>query len=111
VRELQNVMERAVILTEPGEEITPHLLEPMFPVELLDESWKDGVQEPVPAPNSSLVFPERVMPLEKLEREYILYALRQANGNRTHTAQMLGISIRTLRNKLNELKVAEDQAV
>jgi DNA-binding NtrC family response regulator len=111
VRELQNVMERAVILTEPGEEITPHLLEPMFPVELLDESWKDGGQEPVPAPNSSLVFPERVMPLEKLEREYILYALRQANGNRTHTAQMLGISIRTLRNKLNELKVAEDQAV
>ena len=111
VRELQNVMERAVILTEPGEEITPHLLEPMFPVELLDESWKYGGQEPVPAPNSSLVFPERVMPLEKLEREYILYALRQANGNRTHTAQMLGISIRTLRNKLNELKVAEDQVV
>ncbi|HKM58157.1 MAG TPA: sigma-54 dependent transcriptional regulator, partial [Chthoniobacterales bacterium] len=111
VRELQNVMERAVILTEPGEAITPHLLEPMFPVELLDESWKDGGQEPIPAPNSSLVFPERVMPLEKLEREYILYALRQANGNRTHTAQMLGISIRTLRNKLNELKVAEDQVV
>jgi DNA-binding protein Fis len=30
-----------------------------------------------------------------------------ANGNRTHTAQMLGISIRTLRNKLNELKLGE----
>jgi DNA-binding NtrC family response regulator len=112
VRELQNVMERAVILTEPGEEITPHLLEPMFPVDLLEESWKDGTQqEPVPAATSSLVFPENVMPLEKLEREYILYALRQAHGNRTHTAQMLGISIRTLRNKLNELKMAEDQAV
>jgi two-component system, NtrC family, response regulator AtoC len=111
VRELQNVMERAVILTDPGEEITPHLLEPMFPVELLDESWKEGAQEPVPAPSSSFVFPESVMPLEKLEREYILHALRQANGNRTHTAQMLGISIRTLRNKLNELKMGEGQAV
>jgi DNA-binding NtrC family response regulator len=114
VRELQNVMERAVILTEPGEEITPHLLEPMFPVDLLEESWKDGAQpEPVPVSNSNsnLVFPENVMPLEKLEREYILHALRQANGNRTHTAQMLGISIRTLRNKLNELKMAEDPAV
>jgi DNA-binding NtrC family response regulator len=114
VRELQNVMERAVIHTEPGEEITPHLLEPMFPVDLLDQSWKDGAQqEPIPAANSTsvLVFPENVMPLEKLEREYILHALRQANGNRTHTAQMLGISIRTLRNKLNELKMAEDQPV
>jgi DNA-binding NtrC family response regulator len=111
VRELQNVMERAVILTEPGEEITPHLLEPMFPVDLLEESWKDAAQqEPVPASHSNLVFPENVMPLEKLEREYILYALRQANGNRTHTAQMLGISIRTLRNKLNELKMVEDPA-
>ncbi len=112
VRELQNVMERAVILTEPGEEITPHLLEPMFPAELLDESWKEAApQEPIPTASSSLVFPENVMPLEKLEREYILYALRQANGNRTHTAQMLGISIRTLRNKLNELKMAEDPAL
>jgi DNA-binding NtrC family response regulator len=83
----------------------------MFPVELLDESWKEGAQEPVPAPSSSIVFPESVMPLEKLEREYILHALRQANGNRTHTAQMLGISIRTLRNKLNELKMGEGQAV
>jgi DNA-binding NtrC family response regulator len=86
----------------------------MFPVDLLDESWKDGAQqEPIPAANSTsvLVFPENVMPLEKLEREYILHALRQANGNRTHTAQMLGISIRTLRNKLNELKMAEDQPV
>jgi len=33
-----------------------------------------------------------------------MHALRQAKGNRTQTAQMLGISIRTLRNKLNQLK-------
>ncbi len=52
-----------------------------------------------------------IVPLEELEREYILHALRKANGNRTHTAQMLGISIRTLRNKLNELKLGEEQAV
>jgi transcriptional regulator with GAF, ATPase, and Fis domain len=114
VRELQNVMERAVILTEPGQEITPQFLEPMFPVGLLDHSWKEEPAEPlerVDAQNSGIVFPENIVSLEELEREYILHALRKANGNRTHTAQMLGISIRTLRNKLNELKLGEQQAV
>jgi DNA-binding NtrC family response regulator len=56
-----------------------------------------------------LAFPEEVIPLESIEREYIMYALRQAKGNRTHTAQMLGISIRTLRNKLNQLKGGADE--
>jgi len=111
VRELQNVMERAVILTEPGQEITPHFLEPMFPLGLLGHSWKEEPPEPVDIRNSGIVFPENIVPLEELEREYILHALRKANGNRTHTAQMLGISIRTLRNKLNELKLGEEQAV
>ena len=100
-------MERAVILTEPGQEITPHILEPMFPLELLDHSWTAEVPEPVDGHSTGIVFPENIVPLEELEREYILHALRKANGNRTHTAQMLGISIRTLRNKLNELKLGE----
>jgi two-component system response regulator FlrC len=30
--------------------------------------------------------------------------LEDTNGNRTHAAKMLGISVRTLRNKLNEYK-------
>ena len=111
VRELQNVMERAVILTEPGQEITPQFLEPMFPAGLLNHSWKDEPGEPLDPQNSGIVFPDNIVPLEELEREYILHALRKANGNRTHTAQMLGISIRTLRNKLNELKLGEEQAV
>ena len=37
-----------------------------------------------------------------VERELILETLRHCHGNRTHTANILGISIRTLRNKLNE---------
>ncbi len=35
-----------------------------------------------------------------LEKVFILATLRRCNGNRTHTARMLGISLRTLRNKL-----------
>ena len=37
-----------------------------------------------------------------VERELILATLRATQGNRTHAAAILGISIRTLRNKLHE---------
>jgi DNA-binding NtrC family response regulator len=40
--------------------------------------------------------------LAEVEREFILKTLRHCLGNRTHAANILGISIRTLRNKLNE---------
>lgn len=39
-------------------------------------------------------------PMAVVERELILATLVYCNGNRTHAARMLGISIRTLRNKL-----------
>lgn len=38
--------------------------------------------------------------LAEVERAYILGMLRQLNGNRTNTAKVLKISIRTLRNKI-----------
>ena len=41
--------------------------------------------------------------LRELEQRLILQTLRRMNGNRTHTAKALGISLRALRYKLNEL--------
>ena len=38
----------------------------------------------------------------QVEKCLILATLRQTSGNRTHAAQLLGISIRTMRNKLGE---------
>jgi DNA-binding NtrC family response regulator len=49
------------------------------------------------------------VPLEQIEKEYIQHVLRQAGGNRTQTAHLLGISIRTLRNKLNHRDEGESQ--
>ena len=40
--------------------------------------------------------------LAEVERDLILETLKHCLGNRTHAANILGISIRTLRNKLNE---------
>jgi len=41
------------------------------------------------------------MAVADVEQALILATLRQTNGNRTHAANMLGISIRTIRNKLS----------
>lgn len=40
--------------------------------------------------------------IANVERHLILATLEHCHGNRTHAAKILGISIRTLRNKLNE---------
>jgi DNA-binding NtrC family response regulator len=37
-----------------------------------------------------------------MEKQLILATLKKTNDNRTHAARMLGISVRTLRNKLKE---------
>jgi two-component system response regulator FlrC len=44
--------------------------------------------------------------LAELERMAILEALRRVRGNRTHAARLLGISLRTLRNKLRGLRMS-----
>ena len=106
MRELQNVIERAVILSEPGEPIGASVLAPMFPGVSINEGSGEHGRSPTP---SALAFPEHVVPLESIERQYKMHALRKAKGNRTQTAQMLGISIRTLRNKLGAFREQGDK--
>jgi DNA-binding NtrC family response regulator len=59
----------------------------------------------IPAPSLT---PHQVMPLligstlDEIERELVLQTLARCAGNRTHAARMLGVSIRTLRNKIRQ---------
>jgi two-component system response regulator FlrC len=46
-----------------------------------------------------------ILPLDQVEKRAILEALELCKGNRTHAARQLGISIRTMRNKLKEYGV------
>ena len=63
----------------------------------------NGSGEPVAKSKS-----DEVVPLDQLEKQAILNALRTTGGNRTRTAELLGISIRTLRNKLQEYRASGD---
>jgi DNA-binding NtrC family response regulator len=108
VRELQNTIERAVILAEENKFIEPsclgliHLVEPtpMTPPPQILPSRQPWNGESRPDNSSDVV-----KPLDEVEREHILHTLEMTNGNRTQAAQLLKISIRTLRNKLNEYKL------
>ncbi|MEN6433431.1 MAG: sigma-54 dependent transcriptional regulator [Smithella sp.] len=82
IRELQNVIERAVILAS-GEIDEEHLN-----IEILSET--------IPASNGLL---------HKLERETIQKTLADAGGNRKTTAQILGISLRTLQYRIKEYEL------
>jgi len=93
VRELENVIERAVILAE-GETISPeHLL---FSGSALTRTGQTSTEG---------------LTVWEAERNLILDTLEQFEGNRTHAARTLGISIRTLRNKIREYRQTDSRLV
>jgi two-component system response regulator FlrC len=57
-----------------------------------------------PAENAT---PQAGNSVSEMERKLIMATLEETNGNRTHAAKLLGISLRTLRNKLREYRVSE----
>lgn len=143
VRELQNLMERAVLLAN-GRPVEPchFLLEneewPLFeedasavPAPEVSPSSAaapavapappaatpgaaapaslplPGLGQPAPAGDGAAVpMSGPVIPLHEMERIMIIKGLEVTSGNRTQAAELLGISVRTLRNKLNEYRAA-----
>ncbi len=89
VRELENTMERAVLISVGGIILPEHLL--------LDLSEHE--------PESAATFSVNAgYTVREMEKELILRTLKDVDDNRTHAAELLGISIRTLRNKLQEYR-------
>jgi DNA-binding NtrC family response regulator len=90
VRELRNVIERATILAT-GQFIEPRHLPPML------------TNEPAPEHQPQLSLPGTTV--EEAERRLILMTLEHTRDNKTRAAEILGISLKTLHNKLNKLRL------
>jgi two-component system response regulator PilR (NtrC family) len=120
VRELENVLERALAFANDGV------------IEVGDLSLKSArVAEPVPAPVAPIAAAPAAPPpasqaapvalgpealpnslpeyLEQVERDIILRALAQTQFNRTQAAQLLGISFRQLRYQMQKLGIQEPE--
>jgi DNA-binding NtrC family response regulator len=87
IRELENTIERAVLLADKNE---------IYPEHLLFEDIDDS--------DSKTVTIKAGISVKEMEKELIFETLKEVKENRTHAAELLGISIRTLRNKLREYK-------
>jgi len=91
VRELENTIYRAMLLSESEMILPDHL------VLSSDDSEKRNFETTGVG-----------LSVREMERKLIFATLDKLNHNRTHAAEMLGISIRTLRNKLREYKEEND---
>ncbi|MDR2946981.1 MAG: sigma-54 dependent transcriptional regulator [Candidatus Adiutrix sp.] len=132
IRELENTVARGVLLAS-GTAVEPHDLfmdeagfmaalernvAPAAPVAEAvapesgagDDTLFSGLDSPAmenAPPVADSPFAQGVlMTIEEMERRLIGRALNETDGNRTHAAKILGISVRTLRNKLAEYRVS-----
>ena len=109
VRELQNTIERAIILTGNGSPVQAASLclaaDPPVPSPRAAGEASEVAFNAKAAAHAAAVPEGSVKSLHELEKEHILHALEVTGGNRTKAAELLQISIRTMRNKLNEYRL------
>jgi transcriptional regulator with PAS, ATPase and Fis domain len=94
IRELENFIRRALALahhTTLGVDLFSSVTQPSAP--------------------SPAALPKPGVTLQDLERSLLEATLLATNGNRTRTAQMMGVSLRTVRNKIREYGLAAREAV
>jgi two-component system, response regulator FlrC len=102
VRELENTIHRAVLLSDGGEIGLDALVSPDGDDMIGHGDSVTRAAQTAEAVTRSLVG----QTVAEVEQTLILDTLDHCLGNRTHAARILGISIRTLRNKLNEYDAA-----
>ncbi len=104
VRELENIIERAVLMTDGSHISVESLcLEPWEDEAMVRPSDPDG--DPSPARDAAPLNP--VKTLKDVEKTLICETLNRVDGNKTKAAKLLGISVRTLWNKVNEYGMAD----
>ncbi len=97
VRELNNMIQRGVLMSGNSKNITlAHIQNSLFST--LEPSSEADVSNELP-----------LMPIEEMELKLIKQALDRTNGNQKEAAELLGISDRTIRNKLKKLRLDDQE--
>jgi DNA-binding NtrC family response regulator len=99
VRELRNLVERAVIVAREGEVHVRHLTGTLAPA-----------RAPVPEPQSPSEDRLEIcagLPMDAVEEAYVRFTLKRSANNRRKAASVLGVSLRTLHNKLRRYQKEE----
>lgn len=93
VRELENIIERALALVDAE----------LIKLEDLHLTSRPNIDETAPVNNTQE--PAQLLKLEEQERQSIIQALEQSRWNRTAAARLLGITLRQLRYRLSKLGI------
>ncbi len=93
VRELENFVRRALALSPT----------PVMGLEVMD-----GIQSPASAPPKNVF--EAGLTLREAEKQLLATTLEATGGNRTRAAELLGVSLRTIRNKIREYGLPRKEA-
>lgn len=116
IRELENTMHRAILISAEDDieaaaihidvqvEQSPQINNPPTASAQTDTEAGGPANKPVKPQNPGAVESLIGRSIADVERDMIINTLEHCLGNRTHAANILGISIRTLRNKLNQYK-------
>jgi len=88
IRQLQHLIERAILFSGKDTEIDLHHVK--------------FEKDPDNSNNQSQIL--EVMPLAEMEKKLIFAALKKTDNHRTKAAELLGVTVRTLRNKLNQFE-------
>lgn len=128
VRELENFLERAVLLCKSDEMTVDNIflgprIAPLQPTRNEIPSTISAAPIAITAPlaitspisdqvgkTHSIFQTGEALTLEQMEKRLILQTLEQVGGNRTRAADLLGVSVRTIRNKLNQYGLAGAEA-
>jgi DNA-binding NtrC family response regulator len=99
VRELKNAIERSALLAAGGSILPEHL-----PVEVQKATGAAPVP-PLEAANAEMVSLPVGMSMDHAEREMIRTTLQHTSGNKTRAAKILGISLKTMHNKVKKYEL------
>jgi two-component system response regulator FlrC len=102
VRELENIIERAVLMTDGG-----FINQKSLCLESLDDAEAGQPRELELPPILDMTPLHSTKTLKDIEKESICDTLTRVDGNKTKAAKLLGISVRTLWNKVNEYGMTE----